>query len=140
MQKREAWVCRVVFPKSWLIVAWNFIVKWRTNFCSWISSSMILEIKGSSDIRLQFEGLVLNSFLNKGFKFAILKGSRKLPNLIERLQSSLIDKTREPSFRKRPKRSSVPAALRTFVLLKIFFISIYVVYVKWKATIWIKCL
>ena len=65
----------------------------------------------------------MNSFLNKGFKFAILKGSRKLPNLIERLQSSLIgfDKTREPSFRKRPERSSIPAALRTFVLLNIFF-------------------
>ena len=40
------------------------------------------------------------------------------------------DKTHEPSFRKRPERSSIPAALRTFVLLKIFSMSISVVYAK----------
>ena len=69
---------------------------------------MILEIKGSSDI------------------------ARKLPNLIERLHSSFIgfDKTREPSFRKRRERSSIPAVLQMFVLLKIFSMSISVVYVK----------
>ena len=34
------------------------------------------------------------------------------------------DKTREPSFRKRPQRSSIPSALQTFVLLKIFSIQV----------------
>ena len=82
---------------------------------------MILEITSSNDIGLYFEGLVLDPFLNKGFNFAILQESEKLPNLIERLHSSLIgfDKTCEPSFRKRPERSSIPAALQMFVLLKI---------------------
>ena len=63
---------------------------------------MILEIKGSGDIELLFEGLVLDPFLNKGFNFAILQESGKLPNLIDRFHSSLMgfDKTREPSFRK----------------------------------------
>ena len=93
---------------------------------------MILEIKGSSDIVLEFEGLVLGPFLNKGLNFAILQESGKLPNLTDRLHSSLkgFNKTQEPSFRKRPERSSIPAALRTFVLLKIFSMSISVVYVK----------
>ena len=74
---------------------------------------MILKIKGSSDIGLQFEELVLDPFLNKGFSFAILQESGKLPNLIKRLQSSLIgfDKTRESSFTKQPDSSSIPAAL-----------------------------
>ena len=40
------------------------------------------------------------------------------------------DKTREPSFRKRPERTSIPAALRTVVILKIFSMSVPVVYVK----------
>ena len=70
--------------------------------------------------------------MNKGFNFAILQELGKLPNLIERLHNSLIgfDKTREPSFRKRHERSSIPAALQTFVPLKIFSMSISVVYVK----------
>ena len=98
---------------------------------------MILEIKGSNDIRLSFKRLVLDSFLNKGFNFAILQESGKFPNLIERLHSSLIgfDKTLEPSFRKRPKRSSIPAALRMFVLLKIFSMSIFVVYMAQNTVI-----
>ena len=93
---------------------------------------MILEIKGSSDFVLEFEGLVLGPFLNKGLNFAILQESGKLPNLTDRLHSSLkgFNKTQELSFRKRPERSSIPAALRTFVLLKIFSMSISVVYVK----------
>ena len=33
---------------------------------------MFLEIKGSSDIGLEFEGLVLDPFINKGFTFARL--------------------------------------------------------------------
>ena len=37
--------------------------------CLWISFLMILEIKGSSNIGLLFEGLVLDLFLNKGFNF-----------------------------------------------------------------------
>ena len=91
---------------------------------------MILEIKGSSDTVLEFEGLVLGPFLNKGLNFAILQESGKLPNLIDGLHSSLMgfDETCEASFRKRPERS-IPAALRTFVLLKIFPMSISVVYV-----------
>ena len=103
---------------------------------------MILEIKGSSNIGLQFKGLVLDPFLNKGFNFAILKQSGKLPDLIDRLHSSLMvfDKTCEPSFRKQPKKSSIPAALRTFVPLKILSMSISIVYAKWKASVWIKCL
>ena len=74
---------------------------------------MILDIKGNSDVGLYFERLVFDPSLNKSFNFAILQESGKLPNLIERLHSSLIgfDKTREPSFRKRPERSSIPAAL-----------------------------
>ena len=36
---------------------------------------MILEIKGSSDIGLKFQGLILDPFLNKGFNFAILQDS-----------------------------------------------------------------
>ena len=93
---------------------------------------MILEIKGSSDTVLEFEGLVLGPFLNKGLNFAILQELGKLPNLTDRLHSSLkgFNKTQEPSFRKRPERSSIPAALRTFVLLQIFSMSISVVYVK----------
>ena len=57
--------------------------------------------------------MILDSFLNKGFNFAILQESGKLPNLIERLHSSLIglNKTRKPSFRKRHERSFIPAAL-----------------------------
>ena len=53
----------------------------------------------------------------------------KLPNLIERLQSSLtgFDKTHEPSSRKRPERSSISAALQISVLLKIFSMLISVV-------------
>ena len=93
---------------------------------------MILEIKGSSDTVLEFEGLVLGPFLNKGLNFAILQELGKLPNLIDGLHSSLngFNKTQEPSFRKRPERSSILAALRTFVLLQIFSMSISVVYVK----------
>ena len=74
----------------------------------------------------------MDPFLNKGFNFAILQESGKLPNLIDRLHSLLMgfDKAREPSFRKRPERSSIHAALRTFALLKIFPMSISVVYVK----------
>ena len=77
---------------------------------------MILETKGSTDIGLQFERLVLDPFLNKDFNFAILQESGKLPSLIDRLHSSIMgfDKTREPSFRKRPERSSIPAALQNF--------------------------
>ena len=103
---------------------------------------MILEIKGSSNIGLQFKGLVLDPFLNKGFNFAIVKQSGKLPDLIDRLHSSLMvfDKTCEPSFRKQPKKSSIPAALQTFVPLKILSMSISIVYAKWKASVWIKCL
>ena len=68
--------------------------------------------------------------MNQGFNFAILQESGKLPNLIERLQNLLIgfDKTRKPSFRKRPERPSIPAALSRFGLLKIFSILISVVY------------
>ena len=33
---------------------------------------MFLEIKGSSDIGLEFERLVLDPFINKGFTFARL--------------------------------------------------------------------
>ena len=33
---------------------------------------MFLEIKGSSDIGLEFEGLVLDPFINKDFTFARL--------------------------------------------------------------------
>ena len=93
---------------------------------------MILEIKGSNDIGLHFKGLNLDPFLNKAFNFTILQESGKLPNLIEKLHSSLtgFDQTRKPSFRKRPERSSIPAALRMFLLLKIFSMSISVVYVK----------
>ena len=93
---------------------------------------MILEIKGSSDIGLYFEGLVLDTSLNKDFNFAILQESGKFPNLVFRLYNSLMsfNKTRERSFRKRPERSSIPAALRTFVLLMIFYMLISVVHVK----------
>ena len=103
---------------------------------------MILKIKDSSDIGLWFERLVLDPFLNKGFDFSILQESGKLPKSIDRLHSSLMgfEKTREPSFRKRPDRSSIPADLQKFVLLKIFSMSIFVVYVKWEASVWIKCL
>ena len=74
----------------------------------------------------------MDEFQSKGFNFAILQESGKLPNLIERAHSSLtgFDKICEPSSRKRPERSSIPAALRTFVLLKLFSMSISVVYVK----------
>ena len=44
---------------------------------------MILEIKGSSDISLKIEGLVLDPFLNKSFNFVILQESGKPPNLIK---------------------------------------------------------
>ena len=37
--------------------------------CLCVSFLMILEIKGSSNIGLLFEGLVLDPFLNKGFNF-----------------------------------------------------------------------
>ena len=69
--------------------------------------------------------LVLDPFLNKGFNFVILQESGKLPNLRDRWQSSLIgfDKTREHLSEKNPERSSIPAALRTFVLLEIFSMS-----------------
>ena len=78
--------------------------------------------------------------MNKGFNFSILQESGKLPNLTDRLHSSLIgfDRSREPSFRKRPERSSIPVALRTFVILKIFSVSISVLYVKRKASVCIK--
>ena len=82
---------------------------------------MILEIKSSINIDLQFEGLVFGPFLSNNFNFAILKVSEKLLNLIERLPSSLIgfNKTHEPSFSKQPKSSSIPAILRTFVRMSI---------------------
>ena len=66
---------------------------------------MILEIKGSSDISLEFKGLVLDPFLNKGFNFVILQESGKLPNLRDKWQSSLIgfDKTREHLSEKDPR-------------------------------------
>ena len=98
---------------------------------------MILEIKGSSDTVLEFEGLVLGPFLNKGLNFAILQESGKLPNLIDGLHSSIIgfDKNCDPSFRIRSERLSIPAALWMFVLLKIFSMTISVVYVKWKASV-----
>ena len=82
----------------------------------------------------------MDPFLNKGFNWAILQEWEELPNLTERLHSSLIgfDKTREPSFRKRPESSSIPAALQTFAFLEIFSVSISIVYVKWKASVWKK--
>ena len=57
------------------------------------------------------------------FNFAILQELGKLPNLVRKLHSSLIgfDKTRKLSFRKQPERSSIPKALRMFVLLKRLF-------------------
>ena len=61
--------------------------------------------------------------MNKDFNFAILQESGKLPSLIDRLHSSIMgfDKTREPSFRKRPERSSIPAALQNFFASSDFF-------------------
>ena len=55
--------------------------------------------------------------MNNSFNFWILQESKKIPNLKERLHSSLIgfDKTRESSLRKRPERSSISAALPTFL-------------------------
>ena len=71
-------------------------------------------------------------FLIKLSTLQSYKSREKVPNLIDRLHRLLMgfDKTREPSFRKRPERTSIPAALRTFVILKIFSMSVPVVYVK----------
>ena len=62
-------------------------------------------------------------FLNKGSNFAIFQEPEKLPNLIEILYSLLkrFGKTYKPSLRKQLESSSIPAALRTLVLLISFF-------------------
>ena len=62
----------------------------------------------------------------------------KLPNLVDRMHNVLIgfDKTGEPYFRKRRERSFITAALRRFLLLNNFSLSISVIYVKLKAYLW----
>ena len=61
-------------------------------------------------------------FLNKGVNFAILQESGKLPHLIERLHSSLVDfdKTRETSFRKDPRVHLYLQLYGPLCLLKFF--------------------
>ena len=46
---------------------------------------MILKIKISNEIGLQLKKLALNPILNKGFNFAILQVSEKIPDVIEEL-------------------------------------------------------
>ena len=46
---------------------------------------MILKIKISNEIGLQLKKLALNPILNKGFNFAILQESEKIPDVIEEL-------------------------------------------------------
>ena len=68
--------------------------------------SNIFEIKGSNEIDLQLEGSTLEPFLNIGFDFASLHGSRKMFDFMERLHISVTGfaKITAPSFKNLPGR------------------------------------
>ena len=82
----------------------------------------------------------MNTILKKDFNFEILQELVKRLDLIERLHSSLIgfDETCNLSFRKGLGSSSLPVALRTFVLRKLISMPISTVFVKSKVSL--KCL
>ena len=70
---------------------------------------------------LQLNVSVKEPFLYLAFSFANLQESGNFPEVIERLNKSVIGlaKTFAPSFKKRPDRLSKPAALDTLVIFKI---------------------
>ena len=67
------------FSKSWLIVVQNIIHGWKLLVCSWMIFSMILEINEATTLACNLNGWFWNLFLHKGFNFATLQESGKLP-------------------------------------------------------------
>ena len=80
---------------------------------SWITFSIIFEIKGSKDKGRQLLGAVFEPFLNSDFYFAISQSNGNMEYFIDKLKiwETGLPKTVTLFFKNLPDRSSRPAAL-----------------------------
>ena len=98
---------------------------------------MILEITGSKEIGLQFDGSVFFPFLNEGFSFTTLQALRKTLRKFDRLQRAETSFARMSalSYKNFPENLSSPAVLELLISCMIFKTCFSVVPTRQKSVV-----
>ena len=98
---------------------------------------MILEITGSTEIGLTFNGPVFLPFLNKGFSFATLQVLGKTPREIDRLQrpETGFGRMSAPSFKNLPESLPTPVDLVLLISCMIYKICVSIVPTRQKSAV-----